>query len=381
MLLAAAHADRHVEPEEMERIEGILAEILGQGASNADLVGKVTSDPGDLAPADVERIGGMLRGMATDGELPPQLVQYLADFDPDRFDMDRAVGPFLREPVEFKRRLLEFAVAVHESDGELDFAEDTFVRELAFKLGVPEDAYADLLLHESFTGTIKPAPDDEEDSEYSPVGSFGDDGNAGITPGWETSGFPKANGQGEEPSTPSTLRLEREPDEPLQVTVTPDETDVDPDTHGTIVLPRPDLPPPAPEESQGLDRTAETVAVSRSEMRELAKQDAERSTPKPTPEPEWTYASDLGEEPTVEDASEAEAPSASLSDLRDLAPPPPPKVAKGAEAPLEKKATKKKTAKKKAARKKTAKKKTAKRKTSKKKAAKKSGKKSSAVSG
>ena len=67
--------------------------------------------------------------------------------------MDEAVGPFLAESPEFKRKLLEFAVSVHESDGELDFLEDTFVRELGFKLGLQEDDYKDLCLEFLPNGT------------------------------------------------------------------------------------------------------------------------------------------------------------------------------------------------------------------------------------
>ena len=148
ILLAAAHADHHVEPQELERIEAILREIWAQDPSPESLVRRVASfEEGEALPPDeVTRIGGILRELEPREDLPAHLVQRLADFDPGAFSMDEAVGPFLHESAPFKRRLLEMAVSVHESDGELDFAEDTFVRELGYKLGLEEAEFRDLLL-------------------------------------------------------------------------------------------------------------------------------------------------------------------------------------------------------------------------------------------
>ena len=115
LLMAAAHADRHMEVEEIDRIEALLARILEPGAT-----GSVS--------------------------LPSHLRQHMEDFRPEDFSMETTVGPFLHEDTAFKRKLLEMVVSIHESDGELDFLEDTFVRELGFKLGLADDEYADLCL-------------------------------------------------------------------------------------------------------------------------------------------------------------------------------------------------------------------------------------------
>ena len=115
LLMAAAHADRHMEVEEIDRIEALLARILEPEAS-----GPVS--------------------------LPSQLRQHMEDFRPEDFSMEATVGPFLHEDTAFKRKLLEMVVSIHESDGELDFLEDTFVRELGFKLGLADEEYADLCL-------------------------------------------------------------------------------------------------------------------------------------------------------------------------------------------------------------------------------------------
>lgn len=148
ILLAAAHADHHVEAQEIDRIEEILKKIWRDGAPAEALARKVVQpQPGEaLGDEDAKTIGDRLKALEPHGDLPPHLVQRLADFDPGSFDIDEAVGPFLHEPVEVKRRLLELAVSVHEADGELDFAEDTFVRELGFKLGLDLAQFRDLLL-------------------------------------------------------------------------------------------------------------------------------------------------------------------------------------------------------------------------------------------
>ncbi len=148
ILLAAAHADHHVEAAEIDKIEEILKEIWRAEAPPEQEVRRVAEfrqgesvDAGELA-----RLGSMLRDLQPREELPAALQQRLADFDPASFDMDEAVGPFRPDSVEVKRRLLELAVAVHESDGELDFAEDTFIRELGYKLGLQLEQFNDLLL-------------------------------------------------------------------------------------------------------------------------------------------------------------------------------------------------------------------------------------------
>ena len=142
ILMAAAHADHHVEPEEMREIESILRGIWATDPS--PVLRPVSSLEGDEV-----KIGGIVRELEPrdDGpELPTFLVQRLADFDPERFDVDEAVGPFLHEGADYRLNLLRLAVRVHESDGELDFAEDTFIRELGYKLGLEEAEFKDLLL-------------------------------------------------------------------------------------------------------------------------------------------------------------------------------------------------------------------------------------------
>ncbi len=147
ILLAAAHADHHVEAQEIDKIEEILTTIWRADASAEAVVKRVADlKPGEADAAELEQLAARMKALEPKNSLPSELMQRLADFDPGRFDIDEAVGPFLHEPVEVKRRLLELAVSVHEADGELDFAEDTFIRELGFKLGLDLSQFGDLLL-------------------------------------------------------------------------------------------------------------------------------------------------------------------------------------------------------------------------------------------
>jgi uncharacterized tellurite resistance protein B-like protein len=125
ILMAAAHADQHVEPQEVDRIEEILREIWGQALP-----------------------------------LPEVLTRHLSDFDPATFDLDEAVLPLIDQPAETKRRILELVVSVHDADGELDYREDAFVKRLGDKLGLARAQFEDLLLE------ILPAtPGTEPDAE------------------------------------------------------------------------------------------------------------------------------------------------------------------------------------------------------------------------
>src|SRR5262245_59991253 len=114
ILLAAAHADEHVEPAEIARIKEITSQIWSGGSA--------------------ERL-----------PLPEGLLARFSGFDLASFAIHRAVEPFLGSPVETKRRLIELVVSVHDADGELDYAEDAFVRRLGLELGLALEQFLDLL--------------------------------------------------------------------------------------------------------------------------------------------------------------------------------------------------------------------------------------------
>jgi uncharacterized membrane protein YebE (DUF533 family) len=118
ILVAAAHADGHVEPQEVEKIREVLESIC---------------DP-----------------------LPEGLLERILAFDPVTTPLLDLAAPFSPDAAPEKRRLLELIVSVHDADGETDYLEDTFVRETGRALGLDPDAYEDLLLQ------ILPATPEEE---------------------------------------------------------------------------------------------------------------------------------------------------------------------------------------------------------------------------
>lgn len=69
------------------------------------------------------------------GELPRELAARIDAFSRDQFELAQAVSAFKNDDDTQRRDLLELVASLHESDEELDFAEDDYLRELAAALG------------------------------------------------------------------------------------------------------------------------------------------------------------------------------------------------------------------------------------------------------
>lgn len=110
LLLGAVHADDRLEGEEEDAVRAYLLEILG----------------GD--------------------ELPLEVEARIANFEPREFDLDASVAEFESDPATSKRKLLELVAAVFDADGEVDFDEDDYLRNLAEALGVDPEEYEDLVI-------------------------------------------------------------------------------------------------------------------------------------------------------------------------------------------------------------------------------------------
>jgi tellurite resistance protein len=110
LLMEAAYADDKLEGEEKEAVKRLLREIL-----------------------EVQT-------------LPMDLGFQIDEFDPKRFDRAQAVAAFAGDPPALKRRLLELIAAVHVADGEIDFAEDAHLREVGAALGLPPEAFKELVV-------------------------------------------------------------------------------------------------------------------------------------------------------------------------------------------------------------------------------------------
>jgi len=110
LLLGAVYADDRLEGGEEEAVRTYLLEIIGGT------------------------------------ELPIQLEARVANFEPDDFDLEEVAKAFEEDPATEKRVLLELVAAVFDADGEVDFAEDDYLRNLADALGMDESEYKDLVI-------------------------------------------------------------------------------------------------------------------------------------------------------------------------------------------------------------------------------------------
>jgi putative colanic acid biosynthesis UDP-glucose lipid carrier transferase len=115
----AAHADEVVTPSEHDTIRALLCEVL-----------------------------------ETD-ELPKEVEERLASFDPSDFDPHRAAEAFEAKPSLTHRQLLELVRAVCEADGILELSEDGYMVALLLALRGQPDEHPDLILRDPFAGRNK----------------------------------------------------------------------------------------------------------------------------------------------------------------------------------------------------------------------------------
>lgn len=109
LLLGAAYADQRFADRERSEIREMLADLAG-------------------------------------GELPAEVEERIAAFDPARFDLAATAAPFRGDPDDDRRRLLILAAAVNDADDEIDLAEDDYLRALGRALDLPDSALEGLTL-------------------------------------------------------------------------------------------------------------------------------------------------------------------------------------------------------------------------------------------
>jgi len=78
------------------------------------------------------------------GGLTAEISKRIDGFDPKKFDVVKTAEPFRTDPEDDRRKLLFLVSAVNESDEEIDFAEDDYLRALAKALDLPAAALAGL---------------------------------------------------------------------------------------------------------------------------------------------------------------------------------------------------------------------------------------------
>ena len=128
LLLGAAHADATFEDREDEAVRSVLAELAGD-------------------------------------DLPVELEAQMNQFDPDKFDLEKTAAAFKTDPVADRARVLAFIAKIKDSDDEVDFAEDEYLRKVCAALGLPKTALDGLVvdveieeLRADFAKVVRKAP-------------------------------------------------------------------------------------------------------------------------------------------------------------------------------------------------------------------------------
>lgn len=127
---------------------GVLVELF-MGAVFAD--GKCDSRERDYVRA-------LVADLLCKPSLPPEVEILIDRFDPERFDLKRAVADFSSDPPMNKRRVMELVAYVTLSDGPQTLQEDGYLLQLGHALGMRPEEFRHLTsdpdmaaMRESFT--------------------------------------------------------------------------------------------------------------------------------------------------------------------------------------------------------------------------------------
>jgi uncharacterized tellurite resistance protein B-like protein len=107
------------------------------------LLGAAYADK-ELKDQERDEVRALLEDLA--GELPTDVELRLTAFDPAKFDLEAAASPFRGDTEDERKKLLFLVSAVNESDEEIDFSEDEYLRNLGKALGLPASALKGLTM-------------------------------------------------------------------------------------------------------------------------------------------------------------------------------------------------------------------------------------------
>jgi hypothetical protein len=101
-------------------------------------------------------VGAVLLDLLSTKQMPPEVEQRIAQFDPACFDLQAAAADFKRQPPTSSRRLMELVAYVMVTDHQQSANGEVYLRTLGDALGLQPKEYADLCreklyLHDSFT--------------------------------------------------------------------------------------------------------------------------------------------------------------------------------------------------------------------------------------
>jgi uncharacterized tellurite resistance protein B-like protein len=109
------------------------------------LLGAVYADE-RLEGAEDDAVRKLLTEAMGESELPIDVEARIANFEAKDFDLSASAKAFESIDDVGKRKLLELVAAVFDADGEVDFAEDDYLRALASALGMDESEWSDLAI-------------------------------------------------------------------------------------------------------------------------------------------------------------------------------------------------------------------------------------------
>ena len=112
----------------------------------ADLLMDAAHADDRLHGDETEAVKRLLREVLDAGNLPMDVAFRIDEFNPRTFDRRATLAAFAGDPPALKRRLLELVAAVHVADGEIDFAEDAHLRAVGEGLGLPPEAFKELVV-------------------------------------------------------------------------------------------------------------------------------------------------------------------------------------------------------------------------------------------
>lgn len=119
LLLGAAYADKRLEGRELATIRALLERVVGESP------------------------------------LPAELEKRMRSFNPAKHDARGAAATLWFLSKEDKRAVIDLVAKVTEADGEIDLAEDDYLRKVAIGLGMSDEEIAEI--------TIQIIEDDELD--------------------------------------------------------------------------------------------------------------------------------------------------------------------------------------------------------------------------
>jgi uncharacterized tellurite resistance protein B-like protein len=102
------------------------------------LLGAAYADK-ELKDQEKDEVRSVLQGLA-DGDLPAEVNDKIATFDPAKFDLKAVAHNFKADSEDDRKKILFLVAAVNEADDEIDFAEDDYLRDLAAALDLPKSA-------------------------------------------------------------------------------------------------------------------------------------------------------------------------------------------------------------------------------------------------